>query len=507
MIKIPQSVNNEQEVLNYYQRTFKSKICTEIPFLGLLDPKMQKLYNKLQGSCCCLKPLSLLIYSIIVFAIAIVGLVFCLSRNEGYKAYKEYLEGEMALVNSGFPHEDESVKLVEHLKSSEAKEDDIYFCTYIEYILQYCPEYEYRAYCNDERYYENKCNYMDRQYYLGNNYICNLGNYLHNRCSHVQYIYYKEQRGDHIDYESLIDFDYYEPKIYTNGLCFQKLWCDLDKYDFPTYLSFIIFMFIFILLLIFDIINRKKGLSTGIIYYINLCFYMIFYVIFRIYIVLFLLLYAYSILVCFTSPRIENSDEYKEPFFYSERADLLPAEKLWKDKRVNGFIFCGINLLLFFMVMALSFYKKLLYDYLTFKVDENPNPNKDIYRKASIKIGNNKYDFEIKQNKDIYLMDNKDRQKYIFKEVRSNNQEYYIKFTNLNIQDQLGWNDFDYPKVNELFANLVYMIKVMIAVSYFIIPLTFTKFDDEISYKYYNYLIDSGICMKQLLILFRLLIL
>ena len=487
MIGIQEVKNNNQQILNNYQAAFKSKSCTEIQFLGILDDKSIKLYNKYINSCCCLKPLFLLIYSFIVFIIGIVGIIFCLSNNAGYKAYKEYLETSMALDQPKFPNEDETVKLVELLNM--LSEDDYYStCNYIRYSLGFCSVYEYRQFCTEERYSENKCNYMDRQYYLGNNYQCTLGNYIHNRCSHIQYIDYKEQREGK-DYEPMIEFDY-ESYIYTNGFSYQKFWCDISKHDFPIYLSFLILLFIFIVVLVFDVINRRKGPASDWKYYITLGFYLIYYFIFRIYIVLFLLLFCYSIVVCFTSPTTGNWDEQRDAFLDQDKIILNPAEKLWKDKRILGFVFCFINLLLFFMVMALSFYKKLFYDYITLKWDENNN--NIIYRQTSIKIGNNIYNFNIKQNSNLYLMENIGGQKHIFKEIFYENNYYYLKFENLNIKDQLGWSDFDYPHVNELFSKLVYILKVMVGVSFFVIPLTFTEFKDEISYKYFKYLIDSG---------------
>jgi hypothetical protein len=75
------------------------------------------------------------------------------------------------------------------------------------------------------------------------------------------------------------------------------------------------------------------------------------------------------------------------------------------------------------MVLILSFYKKLIGNYLSFnfnnEIGENNKENNkpEILRKASIQIGNITCDFQIKQNKDLYLNENRTNKKYSFKEV------------------------------------------------------------------------------------------
>ena len=83
--------------------------------------------------------------------------------------------------------------------------------------------------------------------------------------------------------------------ININDFFYEKLWCKIGDYDQPIYLSFLIFMIIFITLLIFDLIVKIKTLSSGVKYYIAISLYMIYQVIFKIYILLFLILSIYGI--------------------------------------------------------------------------------------------------------------------------------------------------------------------------------------------------------------------
>ena len=109
-----------------------------------------------------------------------------------------------------------------------------------------------------------------------------------------------------------------------------------------------------------------------------------------------------------------------DPFFFGDNGEEIdPRVKLWKDKRIYAFIYCGINLFLFIFVVNLSSYEALLYKYLSFDFEENSNSK--IFRKVSIKIGKKNYEFEIIQNKNIYLKDRRDYENFYFKEIMYDN--------------------------------------------------------------------------------------
>ena len=159
MLKNSKVESNENEILNYYKQNYTSKFCREITFEDILDEKSKKEYQKFIKKCCCVKPLSLLIYSIIILAIACGGFFFAISRNEGYKAYKEILERNISLINNGYPDEKETSTLISFLKMD--KNDSS--CTYIKYSYNLCSYTDYKQYCTPTNYQEKKCNYMDRQ--------------------------------------------------------------------------------------------------------------------------------------------------------------------------------------------------------------------------------------------------------------------------------------------------------------------------------------------------------
>ena len=498
----PQPIANEQEVLNYYKEHYKTKICSEITFEASMNEKNKKAYQKFQSSFCCVKPLSLLIYSIFVLIITCVGFYFRISNNEGYKAYKGLLERNMSLIDTSFPDEHETLQLVTYLTQLKDVEDTD--CTYIKYKSELCELEKYREFCTTERYLESKCNYMDHQFYGGYYFVCDKNSYQAGQCSPVQYYYYLKDIGE-TTYQPKISPATYETnkiEIHLKSLSILKIWCNIGDYDQPIYLSFIILLAIFIILLIFDLILNKKTLTSGIEYYTIISLYMIYWVIFRIYTILFFILIYYGLIVCLSYPNtVDESDEddstIRDPFFDSDVIILFQEEKLWKDKRANALIFCGICLILFIMVMILGFYKKLIYNYLAFNFDERKEEIiaeniPAIKRKAAIKVGNISYDFEINQNKYIYMKENRTEKIHTFKEVIFQNEVYYLKSDNIGLRDQLCWNEFNYPNINEVFTGLVRLLTMFFVISFFLISISMWDMKDEPTMVYYNHLIDLG---------------
>ena len=56
----PKTENNEQEILNYYKKNYKSKFCPEISFKDYLEDGQKKKYAKFHKAYCCTKLLILL---------------------------------------------------------------------------------------------------------------------------------------------------------------------------------------------------------------------------------------------------------------------------------------------------------------------------------------------------------------------------------------------------------------------------------------------------------------
>ena len=502
MLNNPQTTFTEEEVLNFYKENYKTKICSEIRFEDTLPELFLKQYEKFKRSSCCIRPLSLLIYSIIVLIIACAGFYFAISENKGYKAYKGVLERNMSAIDNTFPHEHETIRLVKYLTTPN--ENDILSCPYIRNSLGLCTEASYSSYCTNAKYSENKCNYMDYQYYLGNSFTCDLSNYKNGRCDQVQYIDNLEAQGK--TYVPKIEFTSIA-KIKLRSFAIEKLFCKIGDYDRPIYLSFIIILFVFIILLIFDLAVKKKTLTSGVKYYIIVTFYMIYYVLLRIYAILFFILLYYGVLVCFLHPTTADKSEDTggigdDPFLYKEAKIYFPEDKTWKDERIYALVFCGICLVLFIMVLILCSYKRLLYNYLSFNFEDKNETNIDAniaednnitkLRNASIKVGKISCDFEIKQNKELFLEEKRSKKKFSFKEVLYQNETYFLKCNNLGLKDQLAWNEFKFQYSNEIFFKLSKMLHLILAISFFILSLYIMEIKNDVTYDYFIHLIDLG---------------
>ena len=470
----------KQNISNNPQKNFETKICDKIDFLNFLDEILANKLARFNKPKNCNNAKSLLIFSIIVLIFTGAGFYFSISRNEGYKQYKELLEMNITLFKDELPSEYISKKRVAYLNMDEFDDYDNISCAYIEYSLSKCELVNYTKYCTDKRYSEKKCNYMDREYFLGRTFVCNDNNYNNKLCNEIQYLD-ELHKNDNVNEKN---------KLKSENLTeyyFENIWCKIRNYDIPILLSFFIVVILFIASLIFDLCINKATLIIGTKYYIALSSYMAFYFIFKIYIILFLFLFAYSMAVSCSSP---STSKFKDPFFSNENV-FDAIIKLWKDKRIYAFIYCGINLFLFFFNIALGTNDVLLNKYLS--LDFGENDNSEITRKASIKIGKNNYDIEIKQNKNIYLKDRRENEKYYFKEIIYDNNTYYLKFNNKGLKDQLGWIEYNYPLVNDGYGYLVFYFKILIYFYVFsMIILPIFHFKDDIFYKYVIHLIDLG---------------
>ena len=98
-------------------------------------------------------------------------------------------------------------------------------------------------------------------------------------------------------------------------------------------------------------------------------------------------------------------------------------------------------------------------------IENNMEKNKpEILRNASIQIANVTYNFQIKQNKDLYLNEDRTSKKYSFKEVLLQNETYFLKCNNLGLYDQLSWSQFKFPDKNTLFIILMKMLNLIILI-------------------------------------------
>ena len=326
-----QDIVKNQDIPNNYQQNSETKVYDEIQLINFIDENYVKDYERFKKPKCCNTPKSLLIFSIIIVIFTCAGLYFSLSRNDGYKQYSQLLESNITLIKDQLPSEYENKKLVAYLTRDEFESNDDGSCSYIEYSLYLCEEENYTLFCNDQRYSENKCNYMDRQYFLKQSFTCDLTNYNNKKCNEIQYLdQLKKDENSNEDYK--IEYVNSTIKIDSKEYYFEKIWCKIGNYDIPILFSFLIVMALFIILLIFDLCINKATLIIGLKYYIVLSLYMIFYLIFRIYIILLLGLFIYSVVVSFNCP---NTSGINDPFFFRQNEDDIdPITILWKNKRI-----------------------------------------------------------------------------------------------------------------------------------------------------------------------------
>ena len=482
---------NKEDSLEQCQGPCKKYVCTEIPYESALNPTQLNKYYKYQDKSFCsylTTPLQLLIYSIIIAILVAGGIYFNLGRNEGYIAYKALLEKNISYIeNHRFPNENETLKLFTYLNRNKSEDD---LCPYLLYSLGKCFISKYRTYCNNERYKEKKCNYMDREYYLGYNFICNENNFKKGLCSEIQYNDYLFMKEP---YETKISYKANNVEInLTQTSYLEKLWCITGNYDYKIYLYFSVIIVIFILFLIYNLIMVKKNLEPGLNYYIIIIFYMIYYVVFIIYLFIFVLAFLFSVIVTFYQIKPANYDSktFDDPFFKKNATIFFPEQELWRDERIKSIIFCGITLVLFIMMIFLINTKKIIYNYLSFKFD-GKNINKNILRKSSIKVGNNRYEFILAQNKDIYLRNNRKKTKINFKEVIFENNTYYLNCRNECLKDQLSWSDLIFPQSNIFFGGVSRSLLIIVFILYIFIEGSFL-IQDEISIDYYYHLINLG---------------
>ena len=175
------NILKKKDTYSNYQQKFEAKVCDEINFVNFLEEKDAKNYERFQKIKCCRTPQCLLIFSIIIVIFNCAGIYFSISRNEGYKQFKQLLEKKFTLVKVELPSEYENKKLVAYLTRNEFESNNDDSCSYIEFSLSLCKKEKYAKFCNDQRFSENKCNYMDRQYFLNKTFTCNVTNYNNKR--------------------------------------------------------------------------------------------------------------------------------------------------------------------------------------------------------------------------------------------------------------------------------------------------------------------------------------
>ena len=218
---------------------------------------------------------------------------------------------------------------------------------------------------------------------------------------------------------------------------------------------------------------------------------MLFYIINRVYIILFVYLLIYSLIVNYSKPKTYVYRDVAELYTNIEHRDD-PIIEDWKDNYFRH-IFLGFNFLLIIFLIIISILRKIIYDILSFGYDINNDSNdKNILLKTWIKVGENNYHIEVFPNDIIILNVYNSEENYEFKKIRYEGNIYYLKMNNKGLKDQMAWTEFKYPFINELFINLLNILKIIFSIEFFAFILTKLQINDEITYKYLVHLIELG---------------
>ena len=506
---IPQQSN--EDILQKNRKNFFQKICSEKDFQFLLNEKQKKSYSKYK-SCCC-REIGILVCSFFIFIAICANIYYALSRNEGYNAYKLVLEQNITRIPLKFPNDEESLKLIDVVNNVDNLDldDPNKTCNYAEFQALWCSYEQYKNYCTLEKYKKGLCSYMDYEIYNGNANLsfCTFEQYRDNNCTEQQYLDYEEKYSSKIIegipsslvYERDKENPYIIYVYYLRGFSFQKLWCEIGKYDMGILISSLFFIILFIIFLLFNIISNKNKIKNGIRYYITLIIYISFYVILKIYILLYAFLFTYSYYIILYFPKTYvhlNSSDYEEDAFYfsfykiTEKDDKVTI--LWKENGLNAIIFTFINLLLFILFWICSSLYKIIYTFLSYDFENNNNDKNinEIKKKASVKVGKNYYNIEIFPNQNIYLNENETNIIYNFTKIVYNDNYYYLKTINKGLRDQLGWIDYKYPLINEGFSLIIILFKIIIAIIFYAIYSKYFQINDEFIYKYERHLFELG---------------
>ena len=500
------SQQSDEQILQKYQRDFGKKLCMQKDFIYTLYEHEKNIYSKSQTSCCGKK--GLIKCAIITIILNCAGIYFAISRNEGYKALKLVIENNITSIPLNFPDEDEIRRLILFLNNPELYNDiDFDFknpCIYEDYQQLKCNYGQFVKYCLDNNDHNGQCSNIDFSLYSMNTILYQC--IMTDEClDNEVYSHFFEEYGRRIyGIPEKLKYSNENSTVYIyylRGFTLQKYWSTIGKFDMSVLISSLVFILIYTILLFFDVCNSENQ-SIGIKYYIKIIGYMILYVALRIFIILYLLLYIYSLFVFFYIPNTYVYDynyisEYKHPFsvdFYKRKETEDEPTGLWKENRIYAAVFCGINLIIFIFVCVMSSLDKIIYSFLSlnYQNDSQNNNLKGIKRKTSIKICKT-YDIEICLKEDLFLIENETDKVYEFKKILYNNEEFYLKITNKGLKDQVDWTDFDrYPRINECFFRLVYLLKFIISAIAISIVFKQIQINDEYTYLFYRHLFELG---------------
>ena len=322
----------------------------------------------------------------------------------------------------------------------------------------------------------------------------------------------------------------YRDSIKLNPLSnYEKFWCSFGKYENGILLSYSILLILALvfeiisLLILKNIIKIEIEKISNILILIN---YLL-YIFFLVYFIFFQYLISLSFVVVFKTPL--KVREY--PTIFNEtninttnsntiiiEREKTPTEKLFDEDLLINILYIVILFIIFYLNILLGFSENLIKNYLNLDyIDINQNIQREEKIKASkIFINGRYYNVKIK-NKIMYLSLSINKLKSYnlhnilfgilnkmilfvpFKEVLIEgitDDFVYMRILNKAIDDQLSITDWEFPKYNDCYKYLIYLLVFL----FFILSPSFAFFKlhltKENNYKILLNYISEGIIEK-----------
>ena len=495
-------------------------ILVQFPYIDSLKEKEKKEYDQKNNACCCCGNgannyiCQIFVLYIILFFFIICSIIFRIStiqmynnlRNQDLANFKLYSTAYTTssinnIINNNnnfkpnytYPYyENCTLSNYENGRCTRLQyelENGCNFHNY--YVRNKCDLYDYRNYCNNNKYRAGYCYYYDYQVYQSNHFYCYSSDYNEGKCSYEQYNKKPSNR----------DFIYYYRRLSFIGYIIDysgvKFFCDYQNFENNVLIFGIISMCFILIFIITYLKSIKKKIKVEkeneIYYYIILSILFLLYIIFSLISILFCYLLVYSLFLIlpdlpeffiFDVKESTNNDKHYE---YINQINYI-EEYLFDD---NWWVF-SLSITFNTIICILSFFflipiKKLILSHLNLE-DRNEETIK--YKKTSLYIKEKKLDIEIKLVDDlVFKLDNEDKI-YTFKEVKipeiKKNDNIYIYINNFYIKEQLSTTNLYYYNMNIQIERLYELINLMIVIIIILIGLSNIFTMDKYFLEYYD---------------------
>ena len=247
---------------------------------------------------------------------------------------------------------------------------------------------------------------------------------------------------------------------------YQKFWCEIGNLEYSILVSFLIFIFIFLVFEIFSLLihkgTKQLDYQKGILYNFLLLLNMAFYIIFKIYFPLFIFLTIYSFYAF-----AEDPNEYSTQYGIKDSKNDDIFNKNWNDNKLILYVNIILKFFICCLIANLIKIKYTIIDYINKNYEDKEDEDEALKEKlevnTSLTINNNNYNTKIKLNHILYLQQIGSLEKeniYRFKKVNIENITNKFVFVRLglnSVTDQISLAEWNYPDLNYIFSILAEM--------------------------------------------------